>query len=141
MQVNVNLNFWRVLSCDLRCRILSGMKAKLLLAGLLLLPFWVGAQELPGLDPATGEPLIDAGQSALQSLEALDRTLKLKEEELTAKLAELSAAEEESLREDLRNQVRELRGEIEEKRRPRRSVRFARCLPARWLNCVTNKPG
>lgn len=141
MQVNVNLNFWRVLSCDLRSRILSGMKAKLLLAGLLLLPFWVGAQELPGLDPATGEPLIDAGQSALQSLEALDRTLKLKEEELTAKLAEFSAAEEESLREDLRNQVRELRGEIEKKRRPPRSVRFARRLPARWSNCLTNKPG
>lgn len=89
----------------------------------LLMGGWVLAQS-PALDPlaldavsvladTTGDP----GQSALLSLEALQRALTHQEQELSAKLNELSAATEESLREDLRDEVRALRTEIDEKRR------------------------
>jgi uncharacterized membrane protein len=74
----------------------------------------VGAQEV---EVTAGEALFDPGVSAVQSLEALERSLELKERELAGKLNELSAATEDSLREDLRRQVRELRSVIDEQRR------------------------
>jgi hypothetical protein len=70
------------------------------------------------VDPAPAPASVGAlDNSALQSLEALQRALALKEQDLTELQARLAAAPDELAREDLWRQVTDLRAEVEERRR------------------------
>ncbi|HMO50569.1 MAG TPA: hypothetical protein PKE26_00395 [Kiritimatiellia bacterium] len=66
--------------------------------------------------PETPE-VTSPGANNLQSLEALQRALAMKEAELTRRLDDLATATDDSLREEIRADIRELRIAIEDQRR------------------------
>lgn len=85
--------------------------AACLLAGMLGETTFAQTPLEPLADPAT------AGQNTLQSLEALQRALVMKEAEAVSLQTQLTAATDDLQREDVRRRLQEVRAAIEEQRR------------------------
>jgi hypothetical protein len=79
---------------------------------LLIFPAFSQIDPLAVVDESAG-----GGTGTLQSLEAMQRTLALKEGELASLQQELAAAMDDDERNDVREKIRTLRGEIEDQRR------------------------
>jgi hypothetical protein len=77
----------------------------------------VVAQESPVADPSTDTIPLATEQNTVQSLEALERSLALKENEFTELQNKLAATTDDFSREDIRKQQLDLRKEIDEQKR------------------------